>query len=752
MTRRYAFPSWILMVIALFIFPGCSEDSSDGGNSSGDDDDAATDDDAAVADDDVDDDDDASDDDADDDLDDDAGDDDTAPPPEPGTVPVDGGYFAPGAAGVVVDGDGVYHAFATHARTLHHYTIDGDTVTREPVAFRAYEPDVAIDADGHLHVAYVDRAAPEIAYATNRTGSWTRETVTVFDPFNFSDLNITLDSDGLPRVVAAQDTLSYAERDAGGSWNVTVFPETTGYVRQADVAFDAAGRPNVVYSAMSSDVYVDLAVRDGDDWTTTRLAEHAQATGPMGDCFTNWDYMGVAAAADDENVYATYALDEFYTCILMFEFAADVHLATIDADGSVATEQIDRSENMFVLNSSLVAGDSGVHVAYGFEAFPIFTPIPSVIRFWDATDGPVTAVVPGLTLAGIGLAVGDAPRVLWFHPDGARLELSKPVGPLWTATELHRSVPVTGPMGTAVDADGLRRAIYVDARDPGLRYAVETDAGWTTERVWDLEYAPEAMALATDANGAAHVAFRGEDSILYYLTNASGDWAIETVDTSDDTGNHCRIAVDSLGRPRIAYVIRDELGDPHWLVRVATREGGVWTQEDVAGSLGAPFAFTLDAQNFAHLAYGSYEAWYARETAGGWQFEALGLQSIDYAAIALDAQGEPHIAFSSSFGQFLDYVVKNGGAWTSVRLAWNNMQRRVGPLAIDLTAADEAFIVYHHGDELDLRMLTNQGGTPWQRDIVDGDDVGDDPFALVDGANVRLLYRGAGAVWALDVP
>ncbi|MCL4232916.1 MAG: hypothetical protein KJ042_00175 [Deltaproteobacteria bacterium] len=745
MTRRYAFPSWVLMVIALFIFPGCSEDSSDGGNSSGDDDDAAVaDDDAAVADDDVGDDDasdDDADDDTDDDLDDDAGDDDTAPPLEPGSVPVDGGYFAPGAAGVVVDGDGVYHALATHARTLYHYTIDGDAVTREAVAFRAYEPDVAIDADGHLHVAYVDRAALEIAYATNRMGAWTRETVTAFDAYNFTDLNITVDAGGLPRIVVAQDALAYAERDAGGTWTVTPFPDTIGYVRQADVAIDAAGRPNVVYSAMSSDVYVDLAVRDGADWTTTRLAEHDDENYVSGDCFTTWDYWGVAVAADDENVYATYSLDEFYTCFFMFEFAADILLATIDGDGDVATEQIDRSETLFVLNASLVAGDSGVHVAYGFEAFPVFTPVPSVLRVWNATDGPVTAAVPGLTLAGLGLAVGDAPRVLWFHPDGARLELSKPVGPLWTATELHRSIPVTGPMGTAVDASGFRHAIYVDARDPGLRYAVESDAGWSADRVWDLEYAPEAMALAVDADGAAHVAFRGEDSILYLLTNASGTWEIETVDTTEDTGNHCRIEVDPQGRPRIAYVVRNGTPDHDEVIRLATREVGGWTIDDVATSLNEPFAFLLDEQGFAHLAYGEFEAWYAHETAGGWQYEALGLNSIDYAAIALDAQGDPHIAFSSSFGQFLDYVVKDGGAWHSIRLAWNNIHSRVGPLAIDLTASGAAFIAYHH-----------LGGTPWQRDIIDGDDVGDDPFARVDGAGVRLLYRGVGAVWSRSVP
>ena len=348
--------------------------------------------------------------------------------------------------------------------------------------------------------------------------------------------------------------------------------------------------------------------------------------------------------------------------------------------------------------------------------------------------------------------MADAPRMLWFHPDGARLELSKPVGPLWTAAEVHRSVPVIGPMGTAVDPSGYRRAIYVDARDPGLRYAVETDAGWDVQRVWDLEYAPEAMALAVDAEGAAHVAFRGEDSILYHLTNASGDWEIETVDTTEDTGKNCRIALDSQGRARIAYVVGYVPPDWDEVIRIATREASGWTIEDVATSLGAPFAFMLDDQGFAHLAYGEFEAWYARETAGGWLYEALGLQSIDYAAIALDTQGDPHIAFSSSFGQFLDYVVKDGGAWTSNRLAWNNKQGRVGPVAIDLNTADESFIAYHHGEALDLRLLTDQGGTPWQRDIVDGGDVGDDPFVVAPDTGVRLLYRGAGAVWSLDLP
>lgn len=89
---------------------------------------------------------------------------------------------------------------------------------------------LAVDASGHLHLAYPFltslQATPLTRYATNTTGTWSR---TDIGPADRSYEALTVDSSGHPHILFAQNShLMYAS-DVSGSWKQSEVSSSRGY-------------------------------------------------------------------------------------------------------------------------------------------------------------------------------------------------------------------------------------------------------------------------------------------------------------------------------------------------------------------------------------------------------------------------------------------------------------------------------------------------------------------------------------------
>jgi hypothetical protein len=141
----------------------------------------------------------------------------------------------------------------------------------------------------------------------------------------------------------------------------------------------------------------------------------------------------------------------------------------------------------------------------------------------------------------------------------------------------------------ALGPAGEPHLVYFDGPHGEVVHATQPKGGaWSFETTTKGAVADRNPVLAVDAAGHVHVAYYGGNpqntltADLRYLTNASGAWVSETVDSVADMRDEPSIAVDAAGVVHLAYV---ESGSSQ--LRYARREKGAWTKE-VVDSAGAP--------------------------------------------------------------------------------------------------------------------------------------------------------------------
>ncbi len=172
------------------------------------------------------------------------------------------------------------------------------------------------------------------------------------------------------------------------------------------------------------------------------------------------------------------------------------------------------------------------------------------------------------------------------------------------------------------------------------------------------------VSLAVDADNKLHAAFDYGDSeghsalttYAYQNTWLGGDWSNEDVAA---TGGHHSLALDSLGRPRIAF----HDSNAHSL-KFAWRSADGWNittvdapdPGDTVGDAGLYPSLTIDAANNIHISYiydyAPDSAWgtvrYAAYAVHGddWQKESVDfISNYKWTALGLDNTGAPHITY-----------------------------------------------------------------------------------------------------------
>lgn len=328
---------------------------------------------------------------------------------------------------------------------------------------------------------------------------------------------------------------------------------------------------------------------------------------------------------------------------------------------------------------------------------------------------------------------GDGPRVLQFDTDGQphviyggdHLYYARRMADGWTYETVDATRGVGAGATLALDAGNTPHILYCDRNGYKVKYARGGSGGWSTSVVTSTTARCD-IALAVDAAGRPHIVFAtltdtgggtGVGAVQYGVLN-NGTWRYEQV-AKVTSRAAVDLVLDASGQPRVAYMAGD---NGKVAVQYATRSSREWTSTAAITpydySWPTSVMLALDKAGNAHILYvrssggaiSSYNLWYVHQGPGGWQDEELAPPDSGMGAIALDANGHPHVAFAAEEGDAL-YLRWDGAAWVKEIIA--DAQRGLPSLVLD--GAGRPYIVYA-GTSLQYAARTDSG---WQIELVD---------------------------------
>lgn len=204
---------------------------------------------------------------------------------------------------------------------------------------------------------------------------------------------------------------------------------------------------------------------------------------------------------------------------------------------------------------------------------------------------------------------------------------------------------------------------------------------------WTFQWADDAPSIFSgmgdhaavyDSAGNLHVAYGGDH--LYYAYCVGTVCTVQTVDSSVNVGSQASLALDSLGRPHIAYhdAGLDTGSCNEWKVKYAAWNGSGWVIQVVDESCtGINPSIAVDAANQPHISYFN-ESWDELVLADWdgtyWNpYTPSWLPNVDlsgeHSSLVADASGNLHLGFITvDAGQsYLQYIKKTGDTWGALQ-------------------------------------------------------------------------------------
>lgn len=396
------------------------------------------------------------------------------------------------------------------------------------------------------------------------------------------------------------------------------------------------------------------------------------------------------------------------------------------------------------------------HIAYGSDSL-------YYARF-DGAAWRLEIVDPAVNLTGASLALdGDNhPHISyydWFYDD---LKYAYWTGSGWQIETIDTDGDVGFFNCLALDSQGRPYISYRDRTNQDLKIARQTDTGWDIQTVDAMGDVGNYASLAVDSGDTAHIAYLDEtNGDLKYARWTGSGWELFRVDPSYEAGRDISLALDGLGYPHISYTvdIKETIGSPMNL-KHAWWTGATWETETIDTDVGGvdQTSLAMDDLGRPHLTYhqnktGSYGLKYASWNGTTWLIENLDPDAGTDSSLALDAAGEPHVAYTKRDGYInLYYTHKPGATWKTEVV---DRGAGAGDSSLDLDSQGYPHIAFFDGRIMQT-SVARWNGSDWQFDPVDPggvmsmklDSAGHEHLTIYDGVNVDLKYaHWTGAQW-----
>ncbi|HSJ53907.1 MAG TPA: hypothetical protein VLC52_09185 [Anaerolineae bacterium] len=421
-------------------------------------------------------------------------------------------------------------------------------------------------------------------------------------------------------------------------------------------------------------------------------------------------------------------------------------------------ETVDGSPGVGVEGSLALDGAGYPHIIYWADGFRYARK--------DAAGWHIETV-PGASGSYPSLAVdaGGYPHLTYFvdWPD-QEIRYAYKDASGWHV-EIADDWPAGGYTSLALDGGGFPHVSYVTGGGH-LRYAFKDATGWHPEYVVTTGQT-EATSLALDRNGYPHIAYyvASEEDLAYAYWDGQ-DWHIRTIDSAESAWVSVSLALDDEDNAHVSYF--DE-GYPDSLLKYAYREGATWHVETVDSKGGGWWRYNsiaVDANGNPHLACLDAAAntlVYGRKEALTWHIEPVAYTGSagEWNALALDGSGHPHISYHDHFTSGLKYAYHDGTTWNlQVVDAEEYSAGKFPSLALD--AEGEPHVSYLTGVwPVALSYAYREGGT-WHVETVEGNDTWRStalaldpdgrPHIVYDGpitVGLKYAWRNAG-VWDIQ--
>lgn len=248
---------------------------------------------------------------------------------------------------------------------------------------------------------------------------------------------------------------------------------------------------------------------------------------------------------------------------------------------------------------------------------------------------------------------------------------------------------------------------------PAVGHAHLADNIWThSEIVQGEEEAPRAItaddetAISVDAEGGHHVVWTEGGEVLY-STDTTGEEEPQVIDSVAAEG--LSIWADEAGTPWVAYYeVPSDPEGPTQLVRVATLEGRSWTVETVAeAETTEPFSTGIaPGPDGPMVAYGTSTGTQLASRQGSvWRSDVVDRDGGVGVSMAVDAEGNPHLAYSTDQGQVRHAHSIGGGPWETEDVG---AATAAASTSIALDEAGTHHIAWQR--DVDLAYANNAGG------------------------------------------